>query len=238
MGAADLVPGVSGGTVALITGVYKELLESINKFSWKKIKLLKNGGFKEFWNQINGAFLLSLFSGILSSILLLSRVLEWLINNEPIALWSFFLGLLMASILYLIKTELKYNLNSILFLVVGCLISFLITQLSIFKNELPIWYIFIAGFFGISAMILPGLSGAYILVLMGVYKEILSMVRQAQDLVFNFNQEQFFEVTSTLSIFILGIFLGIKVFSKLLSWLLNYHYETTFAFLIGLMIGA
>ena len=212
MGAADLVPGVSGGTIALITGVYRELLESINKFSWKKIKLLKNGRFKEFWNQINGSFLLSLFSGILSSILILSRILEWLINNEPIALWSFFLGLLTASILYLIKTELKYNLNSIFFLVVGCLISFFITQLSVFKNELPIWYIFIAGFFGISAMILPGLSGAYILVLMGVYKEILSMVRQAQDLVFNFNQEQFFEVTSTLSIFILGILLGIKVF--------------------------
>ena len=197
MGFADIVPGVSGGTVALITGVYRELLESINNFSWEKIKLLKNGRFKEFWNQINGAFLLSLFSGILSSILLLSRVLEWLINNEPIALWSFFLGLLTASILYLIKTELKYNLNSIFFLVVGSLISFFITQLSIFTNELPIWYIFIAGFFGISAMILPGLSGAYILVLMGVYKEILSMVRQAQDLVFNFNQEQFFEVTST-----------------------------------------
>jgi putative membrane protein len=238
MGAADLVPGVSGGTIALITGVYRELLESINNFSLKKIKLLKNGRFKEFWNQINGSFLLSLFSGILSSILLLSRVLEWLINNEPIALWSFFLGLLTASILYLIKTELKYNLNSIFFLLVGCLISFFITQLSIFTNELPIWYIFIAGFFGISAMILPGLSGAYILVLMGVYKEILSTVRKAQDLVFNFNQEQFFEVTSTLSIFILGILLGIKVFSKLLSWLLNYHHETTFAFLIGLMIGA
>ena len=146
MGAADLVPGVSGGTIALITGVYKELLESINNFSWKKIKLLKNGRFKEFWNQINGSFLLSLFSGILSSILLLSRVLEWLMNNEPIALWSFFLGLLTASILYLIKTELKYNLNSIFFLVVGSLISFFITQLSIFTNELPIWYIFIAGF--------------------------------------------------------------------------------------------
>ena len=146
MGAADLVPGVSGGTIALITGVYRELLESINKFSWKKIMLLKNGRFKEFWNQINGSFLLSLFSGILSSILILSRILEWLINNEPIALWSFFLGLLTASILYLIKTELKYNLNSIFFLVVGCLISFFITQLSVFKNELPIWYIFIAGF--------------------------------------------------------------------------------------------
>ena len=238
MGAADLVPGVSGGTIALITGIYRELLESINEFSWEKIKLLKNGRFKEFWKLINGPFLLSLFTGAFSSILLLSRVLEWLINNEPIALWSFFLGLLTASILYLIKTEFKYNLKSLFFLLVGCVISYLITQLSVFTNELPIWYIFVAGFFGISAMILPGLSGAYILVLMGVYKKILSNVRQAQDLFFNFNQEQFIEVTSTLGVFILGIFMGIKVFSKLLSWLLNHYHQTTFAFLIGLMIGA
>ena len=238
MGAADLVPGVSGGTIALITGIYRELLESINDFSWEKIKLLKNRRFKEFWKLINGPFLLSLFTGVFSSILLLSRVLEWLINNEPIALWSFFLGLLTASILYLIKTEFKYTLKSVFFLLAGCAISYLITQLRIYTNELPIWYIFIAGFFGISAMILPGLSGAYILVIMGVYKIILSNVRQAQDLFFNFNQEQFIEVTSTLSVFILGIFVGVKVFSKLLSWLLNHYYQTTFAFLIGLMIGA
>ena len=109
MGAADLVPGVSGGTIALITGDYKELLDSINKFSWQEIKLIKNEGFTDVWRKLNGAFLLSLFAGIISSILLLSRVLEWLIINEPIGLWSFFLGLLIASILFLIKKELKYN---------------------------------------------------------------------------------------------------------------------------------
>ena len=238
MGAADLVPGVSGGTIALITGVYKELLDSINKFSWQEIKLIKNEGFADVWRKLNGAFLLSLFSGIISSILLLSRILEWLIINEPIGLWSFFLGLLIASILFLIKKELKYNLKSLFYLSIGCLVSYLITQLSSAPNEAPIWYIFIAGFIGISAMILPGLSGAYILFVMGVYQKILSNVRQAQDLIFSFNQEQFIQVTSILSVFILGIFIGIKVFTRLLSWLLRRFHEETFSFLIGLMIGA
>ncbi|MFL2597509.1 MAG: DUF368 domain-containing protein [Flavobacteriaceae bacterium] len=231
MGAADLVPGVSGGTIALITGVYKELLDSINKFSWQEIKLIKNEGFTDVWRKLNGAFLLSLFAGIISSILLLSRVLEWLIINEPIGLWSFFLGLLIASILFLVKKELKYNLKSLFYLSIGCLISYLITQLSSVSNEAPIWYIFIAGFIGISAMILPGLSGAYILFVMGVYQKILSNVRQAQDLIFSFDQEQFIQVVSILSVFILGIFVGIKVFTRLLSWFLSrYHEETFFLF--------
>ena len=238
MGAADLVPGVSGGTIALITGVYKELLDSINKFSWREIKLIKNEGFTDVWRKLNGAFLLSLFAGIISSILLLSRVLEWLIINEPIGLWSFFLGLLIASILFLVKKELKYNLKSLFYLSIGCLISYLITQLSSVSNEAPIWYIFIAGFIGISAMILPGLSGAYILFVMGVYQKILSNVRQAQDLIFSFDQEQFIQVVSILSVFILGIFVGIKVFTRLLSWFLSRYHEETFSFLIGLMIGA
>ncbi len=238
MGASDLVPGVSGGTIALITGVYKELLDSINEFSWKKIRLLKNEGFKKFWRQINGPFLLSLFAGIISSILLLSRMLEWLIINEPIGLWAFFFGLLIASILFLIKTELKYNLESLFCLVIGGMVSYLITQLSIITNDTPVWYIFIAGFIGISAMILPGLSGAYILLVMGVYQKIISNIRQVQDLIFTFNQEQFTEVTSILSVFILGIFLGVKVFAKLLSWLLNHYPQRSFAFLIGLMTGA
>ena len=237
MGAADLVPGVSGGTIALITGVYKELLDSINKFSWQEIKLIKNEGFTHVWRKLNGAFLLSLFAGIISSILLLSRILEWFLINEPIGLWSFFLGLLIASILFLIKKELKYNLKSLFYLSIGCLVSYLITQLSSAPNEAPIWYIFIAGFIGISAMILPGLSGAYILFVMGVYQKILSNVRQAQDLIFSFNQEQFIQVTSILSVFILGIFIGIKVFTRLLSWLLRRFHEETFSFLIGLGSG-
>ncbi len=238
MGAADLVPGVSGGTIALITGIYKELLDSINSFSLKTFKLIMSGKFNEAWEQLNMKFILPLFTGIITSILLFSRILEWLMINEPIGLWSFFFGLLIACIFFLVKTELKYNINSFFYLIAGSLFSFLITQLDTFSNEIPLWYIFLAGFIGISAMILPGLSGAYILFIMGVYQTILSNVRQAQELIIDFSKEKFIEVASELGIFLFGILIGIKIFSKFLSWLLDRYPDKSIAFLIGLMVGA
>lgn len=238
MGAADLVPGVSGGTIALITGIYKELLESINSVSWNNLKSFKTEGINGVWKKLNGSFLLALFGGILTSILLFSRALEWLMINEPIGLWSFFFGLLVASILFLIQTELRFNLSTVIALVLGAILSYLITQTTSVSNEVPLWYLFLAGFIGISAMILPGLSGAYILFVMGVYQTVVSNVRQAQDLLVHFNQEQFIQVTSILSVFILGIVTGIKVFAKFLSWLLHRYPEKSIALLIGLMLGA
>lgn len=238
MGAADLVPGVSGGTLALITGIYKELLESINAVSLENLKVLKKEGISAVWNKINGSFLLAVFGGIISSILLLSRLLEWLIKNEPIGLWSFFFGLLVASILYLFKSELSPKPINILYLLFGAMVSFLITQLNGGSNQDSLWYLFLSGFVGISAMILPGLSGAYILFIMGVYQTILSNVRQAQDLLFQYDQDTFFTVASILGVFILGIVVGLKVFSKFLTWLLNTYPERSIAVLIGLMFGA
>jgi putative membrane protein len=221
MGAADLVPGVSGGTIALITGIYKELLDSINAVSWSTLKLLKKEGILAVWKKIKGPFLLAVFGGIISSILLLSRLLEWLMINEPIGLWSFFFGLLIASIVYLIKTDLKFDLTSILYLVLGAILSYMVTQLQGGQGEISLWYLFLSGFIGISAMILPGLSGAYIFFVMGVYQTILSYLRQAQDLVFDFDQAVFITVGSGLAVFILGIITGLKVFSKFLTWLLD-----------------
>ena len=238
MGAADLVPGVSGGTIALITGIYKELLDSINEVSWSSLKLLKIEGIFAVWKKIKGPFLLAVFGGIISSILLLSRLLEWLMINEPIGLWSFFFGLLIASIVYLIKTDLKFDLASILYLVLGAILSFMVTQLQGGQGEISLWYLFLSGFIGISAMILPGLSGAYIFFIMGVYQTILSYLRQAQDLVFDFEQAVFITVSSGLAVFILGIITGLKVFSKFLTWLLERHPKQIMAVLIGLMIGA
>ena len=238
MGAADLVPGVSGGTIALITGIYKELLESINSLSLDKLRLLRKEKIKVVWKKINGPFLLTVFGGILSSILLLSRILEWLIENEPLALWSFFFGLLVASILYLVKSELSLSILNILYLAVGAVISYLVTQLNSGENQSNLWYLFLSGFIGISAMILPGLSGAFILVIMGVYQTILSNIRVAQDLVVNFDKTKFVQTASILGVFILGIFVGLKVFSKILSWLLKRYPERSIAVLIGLMIGA
>ena len=238
MGAADLVPGVSGGTLALITGIYKELLESINAVSLENLKVLKKEGISAVWNKINGSFLLAVFGGIISSILLLSRLLEWLIKNEPIGLWSFFFGLLVASILYLFKSELSPKQINILYLLFGAMVSFLITQLNGGSNQDSLWYLFLSGLVGISAMILPGLSGAYILFIMGVYQTLVSNVRQAQDLLFQYDQDTFFTVASILGVFILGIVVGLKVFSKFLTWLLNTYPERSIAVLIGLMFGA
>ena len=238
MGAADLVPGVSGGTIALITGIYKELLESINLISLSNLKLWKQQGLKSVWKKINGPFLIAVFGGILSSILLLSRFLEWLIENHPLVLWSFFFGLLIASIIYLFRAKLSFSMLNMLYICFGAVISFLVTQINGGANQSSLWYLFLSGFIGISAMILPGLSGAYILVVMGVYQTILSNVRIAQDLIFNFDQTQFINTTSILGVFILGILVGIKVFAKFLSWLLNHYPQRSIAVLVGLMIGA
>jgi putative membrane protein len=238
MGAADLVPGVSGGTIALITGIYKELLESINSISLSNLKLWKQQGLKSVWGKINGPFLIAIFGGILSSILLLSRLLEWLIENHPLVLWSFFFGLLIASIIYLFRAELSFSVLTLLYVCFGAVISFLVTQLNGGANQSNLWYLFLSGFIGISAMILPGLSGAYILVVMGVYQTVLSNLRIAQDLIFNFDQTQFINTASILGVFILGILVGIKVFAKFLSWLLNHYPQRSIAVLVGLMIGA
>lgn len=238
MGAADLVPGVSGGTIALITGIYKELLESINSISPSNLKLWKQQGLKSVWGKINGPFLIAVFGGILSSILLLSRLLEWLIENHPLVLWSFFFGLLIASIIYLFRAELSFSMLNVLYVCFGAVISFLVTQLNGGANQSSLWYLFLSGFIGISAMILPGLSGAYILVVMGVYQTVLSNVRIAQDLIFNFDQTQFINTASILGVLILGILVGIKVFAKFLSWLLNHYPQRSIAVLVGLMIGA
>ena len=238
MGAADLVPGVSGGTIALITGIYKELLESINSFSWNTLKNIKKEGLTDVWKKLNGFFLLTVFGGIITSILLFSQILEWFIINEPIGLWSFFFGLLIASIVYLIKTDISLNISSLLYLCLGAVFSFLSTQLQGTREDFSLWYLFISGFIGVSAMILPGLSGAYILFVMGVYQTILSNVRQAQELLFDFNQAKLYAVVSVLGVFILGMIFGIKVFSKILTWLLKLYPKQIMAVLIGLMIGA
>ena len=222
MGAADLIPGISGGTIALITGVYEKLLKSINSISWKIIKEIKTSGIKFVWNKINGRFLLTLLSGVITSILLFSWLLEWLFNNESIGIWSFFFGILLASFIFLIKIEIQKKTISFFSLLIGIFISYQITKIAPSSIQtVSLWYIFVTGFFGITAMILPGISGAYILLLMGVYQIILSNIRQAQQLIFNFNEDIFVDVAQVLGIFFLGIILGIKFFTKLLTFLLD-----------------
>ena len=239
MGAADIIPGISGGTVALITGIYEKLLKSINSISWKTIVQVKKNGLKFVWKKINGRFLLTLLSGIITSILLFSWILEWLFKNESIALWSFFFGILLASFIFLIKIEIQKKTISFFSLLIGIFLSYQITKItpSSIQTVSP-WYIFVTGFFGITAMILPGISGAYILLLMGVYQTILTNIRQAQQLIFSFNKEVLMDVIQVLGIFFLGIIFGIKFFTKFLTFIFENYRRYTMSFLIGLMIGS
>ena len=219
IGIADLVPGISGGTVALITDIYKELIWSIDHIKLSAILTLFNEGFKAFWKKINGPFLTALFGGIITSVLLFSRLIEYFIENESLRLWALFFGLLVASIFYLIRENKIYTTSSIGLVLLGVVISVSMSFFTPTTIELNYPYLFFCGLIAISAMILPGLSGAYILMILGAYKLILSTVRKGQDLVFGFDIELFYEVFSILGVFMFGIVVGIKLFSKVLNWL-------------------
>ena len=238
MGVADLVPGVSGGTIALISGIYNELIESLNQISWTHIKTIPSQGFSFFWKQINGWFLTAVFGGVLMSLALLSHLLEWLIQNEPIALWSFFFGLLVASVFILVRKIKQWSFLLILQLVVGTVLSYSLTQLTGTPTEPSYLHLFFCGFVAISAMILPGLSGAYILLILGVYETILGDVRNVFQVWVDFDIAIFKEVYGRLFVFGVGVLAGLRLFAIFLNWLLKKFPKNSLAVLIGLMVGA
>jgi len=224
MGAADVVPGVSGGTIAFISGIYEELITSINNVNLSLLKTIKKDGFSTAWKQLNGNFLLALFVGIGISILSLSKGLKWLLENEPIILWSFFFGLVVASILFVGKQITKWTVVSVLCLIAGAVVAFYITTLPTLNTNDSNWFIFIAGALAICAMILPGISGAFILVLLGAYEPVLEAL----------NNRDF----KTIFVFICGAVVGILSFSKLLKWLFKNHHNLTLAILTGFILGS
>ena len=178
MGAADVVPGVSGGTIAFISGIYEELITSINAINLSLIRTWRKEGFKAFWRKVNGNFLLALFSGIAFSVITLAKLISWLLINEPVLLWSFFFGLVIASIFFVAKAIEKWSLGSFIMLAVGTGIAYYITQLPPVENTAYLPYLFLSGALAVCAMILPGISGAFILVLLGSYKTILDAVHE------------------------------------------------------------
>ena len=225
MGAADVVPGVSGGTIAFISGIYEELLGSISNINLELFKTLKNEGFKIAWKKLNGNFLLALFTGIFISVVSLAKAIKYLLEHEPILLWSFFFGLVLASIIYIAKQIKKWNFISVLVLIIGAFVAYYITTLNPLVNEnSSLLFMFIAGALAICAMILPGISGAFILVLLGAYKPILSAVGD-KDL-------------KTIAVVGLGAIVGLLSFSKILKWLFNHYKDYTLAVLTGFIIGS
>ncbi|HIF84646.1 MAG TPA: DUF368 domain-containing protein [Flavobacteriaceae bacterium] len=231
MGIADIIPGVSGGTIAIITGIYEEFLSTLNNINLKIIKLLFKGKFKFLWEKYNLSFLSSLILGILTSVILLSYSITYLIVNYPIILWSFFLGLIASSIIYLFKEIKIWNRKTYLFLYIGLFFS--LVMLTIYpskQEEVSFIYLFFCGMISITAMLLPGVSGAYILVLLGAYETILNTLKE----VIKFNSDYFLNFFS----FIVGAILSIKLFSKLLTWAYKKHKNHTLSCLVGFMIGS
>ena len=225
MGAADVVPGVSGGTIAFISGIYEELLNSISSFNFNLLKVYKKEGFKQVWNIVNGSFLLALFIGISISVLSLAKLIETLLENHPIVIWSFFFGLVLASIIYIGKQITTWTIGSILCLILGGILAFYITTLNpmVSENSSP-WFLFLVGMIAICAMILPGISGSFILVLLGAYKPVLNAL----------NTRDFFSII----IFMLGAVVGLVTFSRILKWLFSTYKNYTLATLTGFIIGS
>ena len=238
MGTADLMPGVSGGTIALILGVYEELIQSIVCINLKNLKSLRNNGIKPFWVNINGEFLFVLFLGIITAILSLSFAVDWLIIEHPIPLWSFFLGLFIASIFILKKTLNKWSVSNTIIAIFSASLSFIFTQMSPVDKEIGILYLFNSGFFGIIAMILPGISGAYILLIMGTYSTVISLIKKTIISFTSLQMEIMFTNFTKLSVFILGIILGLRFFASILKWLFDKEHDMTMTVMIGLMAGA
>ncbi|HIP36456.1 MAG TPA: DUF368 domain-containing protein [Crocinitomix sp.] len=224
MGAADVVPGVSGGTIAFITGIYEELIDTISGVNLALLKTLKNKGFKTFWNQLNGNFILALFLGIGISIASLAKLITYLLDHHPILVWSFFFGLVLASIHLVGKQVKKWSIATAIAFVIGATLAYYITILPPIQQTEANWYIFLSGMIAICAMILPGISGSFILLLLGAYQTILNAVKS-------------FDVNKIV-VFMLGCVVGLLSFSHLLKWMFKKYESITIAVLTGFLLGS
>lgn len=238
MGAADVVPGVSGGTIAFISGIYEELITTIHNLDLGFFKIWKKEGFSKAWKHYNLSFLLTLFSGVLISILSLAKLITWLLEFYPIAVWSFFFGLVIASILYVGKQISKWRLVVVLALIIATVLSYLVTIAEPIGSPDSIWFLFLAGFIAIIAMILPGISGAFILLLMGAYTTVIGIITQLTEGISTLDTNLILNSLGKILIFGLGAIVGLKLFSKVLNWLFKHHKNLILAVLTGFMIGA
>ncbi len=224
MGAADVVPGVSGGTIAFITGIYDQLLSSINAINLNTLKQIKSEGVKAAWKTINGNFLVALFLGIVISFASLARVFKHLLETHPQLVWAFFFGLVLGSIYLVMRMIAKWNLITTVAVVVGTAISYYLTVLQPGGEASASWFIFLSGAIAICAMILPGVSGSFILLILGVYYPMLEAV-SSLDIKF-------------IALLGSGAIIGLLSFSRFLKWLLDTYYAPTIAVLLGFLIGS
>jgi putative membrane protein len=224
MGMADVIPGVSGGTVAFITGIYEELINSIKSIDADAFKLLFKFQLSDFWKKINGNFLISVLLGIVTSLLSLSKLMTYLLDAYPIQVWSFFFGLILISSPLIMREIRKWTIGTVISFLFGIVIAYAITVLSPTETPTELWFIFFCGALAICAMILPGISGAFILLLIGKYEYMITAL-------IHFN-------IPVIIVFVIGCFLGLLGFSRFLSWILAHYRFPTLALLAGFMIGS
>lgn len=224
MGAADVVPGVSGGTIAFIAGIYDELINSIKSINMHSLKLLFTGKIAAFWKAVNGNFLFALLLGIAISVFSLAKLITYLLLNEPVLVWSFFFGLVLASTWFVTKDIKGWNWKTVAGFVGGAVIAYYITVATPAETSTNLMFIFLCGVIAICAMILPGISGSFILVLLGKYFYVMEAVKTL-DLV-------------VLGVFAFGAALGITSFSRVLSYALKNFRNITLSVLSGFMLGS
>ncbi|USE33966.1 DUF368 domain-containing protein [Endozoicomonas sp. SCSIO W0465] len=224
MGAADVVPGVSGGTIAFITGIYDRLLNALKSINPSLLKVLGHEGVAGIWRRIDGTFLVCVFGGVLTSILLFAHVITWFLVTCPEMLWAFFFGLILVSGLHMIRQVHHWNISTLFTLIAGIVIAYAVGVLTPNSLEPEPVILFFAGAIAICAMILPGISGSFILLMMGLYSPVIDAVKSL-----NF---------TVLMIFGLGCIGGLLSFSHVLSWLLKKHRDLAISLLTGLMLGA
>ena len=225
IGAANVIPGVSGGTIALITGIFEKLIHSIKSFDIKAIKLLFAGKFKEFSKHVNLNFLVAVFLGVILSILTLARILSYLFEHYPVYIWAYFFGLILASVYFVGKTIDKVNIPVAVTFIAGTGIAIFISMLNPATENRDIYYLFICGIVAVCSMILPGLSGSFVLILMGNYKLVFIHA------VNNFDLKILVPV-------VLGAGFGLLAFSHLLSWIFQKFKNETIALLTGFILGS
>ncbi|MBI9059663.1 MAG: DUF368 domain-containing protein [Labilibaculum sp.] len=224
MGAADIVPGVSGGTIAFITGIYEELINSLKSINISAVKLLFQFKIKDFWKAVNGNFLAALVFGILLSIKSLATLITYFLEEQPILTWSFFFGLIVASAIVIAKKITEWKPRTIIALLLGIGIAYMITEVTPAETPTSYWFLFLSGALAICAMILPGISGAFILLLLGKYEYILNALSAFK--------------LDVIAVVGCGAVVGLLSFSNLLSWLLKKYHNMTIGLLSGFMIGS
>ncbi|HRX63701.1 MAG TPA: DUF368 domain-containing protein [Candidatus Absconditabacterales bacterium] len=230
MGACDVIPGVSGGTIAFITGIYDELIDALHAFNLSNLKILFKGKIKIFWKNIHGNFLVAIFGGIIVAILTLAKLISYLLETYPSLVRAFFFGLIVASAIILRKSIKKYKLWYLVLLIIGIFVGFVVTSLPVFNLGSGNLTMFGSGFIAIIAMILPGISGSYILVILGQYQEVLGNIVSLTG--------GDFKVIVPILVFIIGAIAGLISFSKLLHWIKSRWHDQMVIVLIGFMLGS